>query len=276
MCKRFFSVVMAVVMLVFCIPMSVSAGEKKIFDRVRKTYNTSVRKEEVVTSTEIEGITISCKYVKNTREYFLYLDAQEYKLDVSFDGNDIFFDIINETEINTNAIYGQSPALLGLGLLAPEVITAIEGCLVGVASAIGVTGVAYVSVELLDEIGSSGVYVKINTEVADAAVSVATSGVTTRTEHDDSYFEAVLQKDGTIFIGKLLTYKDALYRLKKGYDIFAIDQFKAAMLATIASPVNKFDGPEYHNGKGDRYYHYHPVGISWYKNEKHRPHVWYS
>ena len=81
--------------------------------------------------------------------------------------------------------------------------------------------------------------------------------------------------DGTVFIGQLLTYKDAIFRLKSGYDIFAINEEKSRMLAKIASPVKKEKGPEIHRGVGIRYYHYHPVGVEWYLNRNHYPHVWF-
>lgn len=40
-------------------------------------------------------------------------------------------------------------------------------------------------------------------------------------------------------------------------------------------PLGKEKGPEIHDGKGKRYYHFHPRGIAWYKNFNHIPHVWY-
>ena len=275
MIKKFWTVFLAVVMLVVGMPVSTYASAKGPLKRVIEDYQTVSRTNEIITSTEIEGLRISCKYLKNTNDYFLYLEDEQYKLDVLIEGNNILFDIHKDTTSNNNMVYGQSVTLISLGALAPEIITAIEGCIIGVVSAAGVTGVTYVSVGLLEKITTSNKIQNINVSAANAAVSAATSGVTVKTEYDNSYFEAKINVDDTVYIGRLLTYKDALYRLRSGYDIFAIDEVKACFLAQVASPLKQVKGPEIHKGKGMRYSHYHPKGIEWYRDKKHYPHVWY-
>lgn len=275
MLKKIVAVFMTVVMLVFCIPISASASNEGFYKRTVEKYKTVSNTSEVISTTEVEGIKISCKYLKNTKEYYLYFGDEQYELDVSFEGKDILFDIHQEDSNKKNTVYGQSVTLVSVGLLAPEVISAIQGCIIGITSVVGITGTAYVSVELYDNVLSSKTVSKLNVSVADAAVSAATSGVTQKTEYDNSYFEAALVDDGTVYIGRLLTYKDAIARVRIGYDVMSIDRSKAFVLASVASPVKDVDGPEIHKGKGIRYYHYHPVGVEWYLNKRHRPHVWY-
>lgn len=275
MCKKFLAMVMTVVMFLLCIPTSLSAGAVSPLERVKENYQTVVNTNEVISSTEIEGIKISCRYVKSTKEYYLKLEDEEYKLNVSIEKDDILFDIADQKKNDETYVYGQNPAVVGLGLFAPEMISAIESCLICVTGVIGITETTYLSLNIIDSISNSSAVAKINTGVADAAISVSASSITTKTEYDNSYFEAKLSDDGTIFIGKLLAYKEALIRLRNGYDIMSVDGSKAYVIASAASPVKKSVWHAAHPGPGVRYDHYHPMGIKWYKNTKYHPHVWY-
>ena len=276
MCKKVISMLIAVVMFVFCCPISDIVGASSILDEVRETYRTCIESDEVITTTEFEGNTISCKYVKSTQEYLLYLNDLEYKLDVSIEENNIMVDIVNEDEENSDNVYGQNPALLVVPFI-PELVSVIETCVIATASTVIAAEVTYISTELIDTVlvANSATLVKADTASVDAAVSTMASGVSAKTEYDESYFEAALQPDDTIYIGRLLTYKEALIRLRGGYDILAIDQEKALFLAVNASPVKKIRQHDAHVGEGDRLPHYHSLGISWSMNKGHAPHVWY-
>lgn len=276
MYKKVISIVLTIVMLVFCVPTSAFASSKSIFDKMDEAFKTAVNQNEVISSANFEGIVVSCKYVKSTQKYLLYWDKEEYGLNVTFDKGDVFVDILDTREIKDKNVYGQNPVLLPLVFLTPEAIAVIQGVVIATAATVTAIGTAYLSTELIEQIAEDYTYTtNVDVSAANAAVSAMTSGVTLKTEYDDSYFEAALQNDGTVFIGRLLKYKDALARLRLGYDIFSVDQSKANFLAKVASPVNKSKGPEIHGGDGIRYYHFHPVGISWYKNKRHLPHVWY-
>lgn len=275
--KRVISILIAIVMAVFCLPFSNVVSSSSILDEVRETYQTSIKKNEVVTSTEFEGNIILCKYVKSTQEYLLYLNDLEYKLDVSIEDDNIMVNIVNEEEESSvDNVYGQNPALL-IAPLIPEVTAVIETCVITTVSTVAVIGTTYLSAELIDKvlISNSALLIQTDTTVADAAVSIMSSVSVIKTEYDESYFEATIQDNNNVFIGRLLTYKEAMIRLKSGYDIFAVDVHKAAVLAYAASPVSDARWHSIHPGKGERFEHYHPIGISWYKNKKHWPHVWY-
>ena len=276
MCKKVISMLIAVVMFVFCCPISDIVGASSILDEVRETYRTCIESDEVITTTEFEGNTISCKYVKSTQEYLLYLNDLEYKLDVSIEENNIMVDIVNEDEENSDNVYGQNPALLVVPFI-PELVSVIETCVIATASTVIAAEVTYISTELIDTVlvANSATLVKVDTASVDAAVSTMASGVSAKTEYDESYFEAAIQPDNTIYIGRLLTYKEALIRLRGGYDVLAENAVKSKFLAEIASPINYAVPHKEHQGHGDRLKHYHPIGIAWYMNKDHCPHVWY-
>ena len=255
MSKRFFAFVLAMVMLMFTIPMPTLAMGERAFDLLKERCIATSSEGQVTASIEVEGIVISCKYLKNTNEYFLYLEDEEYKLDVVSDADIILFDIHTDSKINEQQVYGQNPAILAMDALAPEVITAIESCLMSVVATMGFAGITYVSMDLCDTLLKSETITTIDLDVVDVAISVFEPTSARRTKYDDVYFEASIQVDNTIFIGQLLTYKQALFRLRLGYDIFATDSKKACFLAQVASPIQRTKGPEIHKGKGDRYLH---------------------
>lgn len=224
--------------------------------------------------------------MKNTREYILYWDSMEYKLDVHIENGNVFVDIFDASEVNENSVHGQSPALILVVFLAPEALTAIETCVVATVSAVAAVGaglgVGYLSTEFIGQVAtnSSSTTTRTSPKVRaskkeNAAALGVAIGVGTKEEYEQAYYEAAIQDDDTIFIGRLLTYDEALIQLRSGYDIFATDEAKARALARAASPIGLEKGPEIHEGEGDRYHHFHPRGIKWYANARHMPHVWY-
>lgn len=276
MFKKIIALFITMAMMVCLIPQCMQVNAQSMLDTVRSDFATAVERDSVKTTTEYEGNEISCIYYKKTQEYVLKLNDLEYPINVSIEDGNIMVDIFNE-KVDENCVYGQNPALLAIPLI-PEVVATVETCVTAVVATAVTVEATYLSMELIDNVlvPNAETFAQVEKSVADAAVSTMASVSTIKTEYDESYFEAAIDFDNdSIFIGRLLTYKEALVRLKLGYDLFAVDMTKAHIIAKIASPSKQAKGPEFHEGSGERFWHYHPIGVSWYKNRRHYPHVWY-
>lgn len=96
----------------------------------------------------------------------------------------------------------------------------------------------------------------------------------TRRKTENNYFYAKLS-NGKVYIGPMLTYGLAKRRLSSGYDIFATNSAAARFLSDMTSPVRTSRSDPAHIASEGYYPHFHPIGVPWYKNARHNPHVWY-
>ena len=279
MLRKILSLVLACVMVMLCIPTTAFATE--LADEVENGNSivTYQNDEGVFASTEIEGSVIRCEYLSNTDEYYLYRDEARYTLKVQILEEFVLVDILDDIEddsyMDGDLVYGQNPVALAAAYWTPEAIAAAEAVICSMM-AYATGKIAYFSV---NSIATTIKGVK-NGTISQARMRTI-AGISsywelkiTRQRRQNNYYIAVLQNN-TVYIGPMITYGIAKYRLKAGYDVFATNSATAKYLADTASPVRYSTYHPAHRQDEGWYPHFHPTGISWYKNRTHNPHVWY-
>lgn len=279
MLRKVCSLVIALVMVIICIPINTFAIEETGGNDTDIGIVSYENDELFYTSTEIEGSVIRAEYTKNTNEYSLYRDEVKYSLKVETQDTYVLVDIVDDegtdSVMKDELFYGQNPVALAFAYWTPEAIAAAEAV---ICSMLAYTSgkIAYFSI---NSIATTIKGVK-NGTISKARLKTQ-AGVTSywalklsRTRQQNNYYAAMLQNN-TVYIGPKLTSGGAKYRLKAGYDVFATNSSTANYIAVSASPVRMaVSHPAHRSGEG-YYPHYHPVGLPWYKNRNHNPHVWY-
>lgn len=230
---------------------------------------------------EIDGSIVRCTYEKNTSEYNLYLDDVKYDLNVDmYDGCAMVYLAGEEQTDYNKQVVGQSAAAIALsaGYWAPAIVAAAKIVIASVVAAT-LAVVTYYSAELIATTINGVKTRSITKSDLRAKTKTATRALelvkTAKKDNKRYYYAAYLYKD-MVMLGNQISYSAAVNRLKKGYDVFASDYNGARLAAMSASPKYQAKFENAHNGSGDRFPHFHPIGVKWVKNPTKRPHCWFT
>lgn len=279
MLRKILSVVIACVMVMLSIPLTTFATEQTDETQTGSNIVSYKNDDGVFASTEIEGSIIRCEYISDSDEYYLYRDDMIYPLKVEIGDDYVLVDIIDDIEFNNTLddtlVYGQNPVALAFAYWTPEAIAAAEAVICSMM-AYAAGKITYFSV---NSIATTIKGVK-NGNISQFRLKTQ-AGITSywalkfcRKKQQNNYYMAMI-KNNTVYIGPLITYGVAKYRLKAGYDIFATNASTAKYLADTASPARASTYHPAHRAGEGYYPHFHPVGVGWYLNRRHNPHVWY-
>lgn len=237
------------------------------------TIKESMAKRE--SSSTLDGVTVKCEYVFEQQEYWLYINEEPLKLGVTIVDDGLEVSLANEIDIGDieNSVVAQMALVASIS--SPLFIDLSKN-LVAIAVLGYVTSKISVS---LDTIGGiiSGVRTNSKTYYHYRTIDIAAADAIRFGKIDrsiDAYYEAYL-KGNTVFISKSISQYQAVWRLKNGYDVFAISDY-AALSATYKAAVWPENGGIIkHTYSSEQYPHYHPVGRKWINNPSSYPHCWY-
>jgi len=229
-------------------------------DSLRKT-SVNLEGNKVIAKEEVEGFQLTCKCDKITGETVVYVDEEEYQVQVGENG-----DInIKSLECTDKEVKGQSVALASGIFITTEVITLVCKVLCVALGAITATAI----------VRTCNKY-KVNPQLASTIATVAlANNLSKNKKSKDEYFIAEITKDKKdVFVYRSITYQEALSRLRCGKDVMASNRSAAQKVAIAASPTGQ---TKHHSNEiKDGYFpHYHPVGRAWISNKAHMPHCWY-
>lgn len=228
-----------------------------------------------ISSTIVEGIPMKCENNFKTDEYWFHINEGEpIQLEVGVLDNNLI--VISEVESKTiptdDVVVGQF--VLTLSLASPTLIIAAKAL---ICTAVGVTATAIVCVAA-DAIGNviGSVRSSKRTYYSYRTIDVAATDAIRfgRFNRTNAYFEAYLSNN-IVYIGRQISQWDAVWRLEKGYDVFATSAFAAGYACLQASTVRGKDIPNHISSSEGYYPHYHPLGRRWVNNTNFAPHCWY-
>lgn len=236
---------------------------------------------DIITSQlEADGVEVKCVHNKALEEYYLYLDEEEFKLDVEVEDGKVYVCLDSQETLDASIVKGQSGLLAALvGYLTPQMITAIKAVIVTVL-AYSTADLVYMSVELMNSVvkqvrAGSLTYSKSRSRSIPYVRALDTIKYARRS-NTTYYYPAIVATNGQVMISsQSISFAQAKLRLINGMDVFASTQWAARSVTKAASVNGRVKGPDYHWGEGDRYVHYHPYGRKWIKNRNHMPHCWY-
>lgn len=228
---------------------------------------------------ETEDTLVKCTYQKSSEEYNLYLDNNEYNLNVDIIEDKAFVYLDEENSIDlSNNVVGQSALAATAGLWAPAVVSAakavISYCIVAVASV-----ATYYSAELIATTIGNVRSRKITRSDAKTQTKAATRAidiVKTARKTNTSYYYVAYLYNGMVMVGSPISFSAAKSRLKRGYDVFASNFAAAKLVSDAASTTGRAKYERAHVGSGDYFPHFHPIGRKWIKNPKSMPHCWFG
>lgn len=235
---------------------------------------------QVSSETEVEGTVVKCTYDKQEETYLLHLDEVKYNLNVDmYDGCAMVCFTDDNDEIYDEQVVAQSASAIALaaGYWAPSIIAAAKVVIASVISAT-LAVATYYSAELIattikgvrsKTITKSDLHTKAKT--ATRALDL----VKTSKKNNKNYYYAAYLYNNQVMVGNQISYSVAVSRLKKGYDVFASNYNAAWLAASAASTTYKAKFENAHNGAGDRFPHFHPIGRKWVKDPTKRPHCWF-
>ena len=104
--------------------------------------------------------------------------------------------------------------------------------------------------------------IKSKTKAISKAISIAVADaqVKTKVKKGKGEYWSVTRASGCLIIGQKISRSQAIVRMRKGLDVFAINNAKAKSIAKSAYSNKKPVGPEKDKGKSDvtgYYWHYH-------------------
>lgn len=236
---------------------------------------------DIITSQlEADGVEIKCVHNKALEEYYLYLDEEEFKLDIEFEDGNVYVYLDSQEILDTTVVKGQSELLAALaGYLTPQMVIAIKTVIVTLM-AYGTAGLVYISTDLMTSVvkqvkSGSLTYSKSKSRSIPYVRAIDTIKYAKKS-NATYYYPAMVASNGQVMISsQSISFAQAKLRLINGMDVFASTQWAAKSVTDAASVNGRAKGPEYHWGDGDRYIHYHPYGRKWIKNRNHMPHCWY-
>lgn len=278
MLRKFLTIMMAFVIGFLSIPITNQDVEERAYQSKKDCIVSYDENGDVLAKTEAEGSVISCKYVKNTGRYYLYRDDNEYQVSVEMvDGCALvdIYDIHESNSIKDGKVEGQAVVYLEYALWTVAAIVAAKAVISSVLE-ITETSNTYFSVDSIAKTiktVKNGAFKKSQLKTIVGVTSYWTLRYTRR-KTENNYFYAKLS-NGKVYIGPMLTYGLAKRRLSSGYDIFATNSAAARFLSDMTSPVRTSRSDPPHIASEGYYPHFHPIGVPWYKNARHNPHVWY-
>lgn len=236
---------------------------------------------DIITSQlEADGVEVKCVHNKALEEYYLYLDEEEFKLDIEFEDGNVYVYLDSQETLDTSIVKGQSGLLAALaGYLTPQIIAAAKAVIITLI-ACKTSELVYMSVELITSVvkqvkGNSLTFSKSKSRDIPyvRAIDTIKYAKKSNTSH---YYEAKLMPNGQVMISSYtITFNQAKLRLMRGEDVFASTK-NAAYVVTVAAGVRgRYIFHSDNSGYGERYAHYHPVGRKWIKNPAHMPHCWF-
>lgn len=283
MLRKILSTLLACIMMMVALPTTAYAltEETSTQPTIIETSNMVVAKQEV------EDCTIQYQYVKETKENFLTIGNERYKLSVSYEDDSILVSMTGECEdlYETQVVAQASCTAIAVGLVTVAVIYASKDIIIaGMQEVLDVTNRA-IEVQLnaiattIDKVRSNKLTksnVKATTKTKrKAATKAITTIKTAKKKNQDVYFAARLVGKG-VYVSYNLSYNAAVKRLNTGYDVFASSAQAAAKVTKAASPKKRAE-PHYAHINSEGYYpHFHPTGVKWKYNSNHAPHCWYA
>lgn len=284
MLRKFISIalIFAILLGITLIPNSNTRVSK---DTNQQMENVTLKEDntQVSSETEVEGTVVKCTYDKQEETYSLHLDEVKYDLNVDmYDGCAMIYMADNkdsEAEYDQQVVAQSAAAIaLSAGYWAPAIVAAAK---VVISSVIAATlAVAtYYSAELIattingvksKRITKSDLHTKART------VTRALDVVQKAKRSNKNYYYSAFLYRGMVMLENQITFKQAVSRLKRGYDVFASD-YDASWLAAAAAGINKKAYPDdpHEICLGDAFPHFHPVGRKWVLNPRHQPHCWF-
>lgn len=268
-----------VVSMVFCMFAGCAFKQEMVTTTTVEMDGYDITVEETASrrtaSATVEGIPMKCEHNFNTDEYWLYINEEEpIQLEVAVLDNNLIAisEVGTQTILTDDMVAGQF--VLTLSWAVPALIVAAKAL---ICTAVGVTATATVCVAA-DAIGnviggvrsSSRTYYSYRTIDVSAADAIRYG----RLNRTNAYFEAYLSNN-TVYIGKQISQWSAVWRLERGYDVFATSAFAAGYACLQASTVRGKDIPNHTSSSEGYYPHYHPLGRRWVNNPSSAPHCWY-
>lgn len=237
---------------------------------------------DIITSQlEADGVEVKCVHNKALEEYYLYLDEEEFKLDIEFEDGNVYVYLDSQETLDTSIVKGQSGGILAAlaGYLTPQIIAAAKAVIITLI-ACKTSELVYMSVELITSVvkqvkGNSLTFSKSKSRDIPYVRAIDTIKYAKK-NNNSYYYEAKLASNGQVMISSYtITFNQAKLRLMRGEDVFASTKNAAYVVAAAAGIGGRTKFHEAHLGNGDRYSHYHPVGRKWILNSRDMPHCWF-
>ncbi len=282
MSRKILAVLLAIVMIVVIIPTTAFAQTEETTEPT--IIETS---DKVMAKQEVDGCVVQYEYLKETEESYLSIANERYKLDVQMVDDVLLVSMSSEAEntYETKVVAQVTTATIAVGFCTVAVVYAAKDVIVaGLSKAVQAsTSAIEIAADsianTINKIRANKITTKNVTAASSAKRKVAVAAITkikkAKKDNKDYYFSARLV-NGTVYIGKQISYSQAVSRLRSGLDVFASGQQAAQKAAKAASP-RKRAAPHgsHHSGDGN-FPHFHATGVKWKNNPKHEPHCWYG
>lgn len=296
MLRKFIALFLAVIMCVVGLPMTtlVTAEETTAKPTIIETSDI------VMATQEVEWSTLTCEYIKDNNKYYLCINENRQELCVTDKGDTISVTIADHSEeVYDTKIVAQSVTFVTYtgAVLTAAMIYAARDLIVATLQATVDAASKVINLSLnailttINNVKSGKITttklpnVKVSQNVQKPKTNSKTyvrtvqeSAVQTITKSkkikETKYWSAAIS-GGEVELIKEITKSQAISRLKSGKDVFTTNSAAAKSICVAASPKRKADKHTAHVKAEGYYYHYHPIGIKWYKNSKHQPHCWY-
>lgn len=282
MSRKILAVLLAIVMMVVMIPTTA-------FTQTEETAEPTIIETsgKVMAKQEVDGCVVQYEYIKETEKSYLSIADEQYKLNVQT-VNDVFLvSMSSETEniYETKVVAQATTATIAVGFCTVAVVYAAKDVIVAglskvvQASASAIEIAADSIANTINKIRTNKITSRNVTAASSAKRKAAVAAITkikkAKKNNKDYYFSARLV-DGTVYMGKEISYSQAVSRLRSGLDVFASGQQAAQKAAKAASP-RKRAAPHGSHYTGDGHFpHFHATGVKWKNNSRHEPHCWYA